>query len=283
MPTPNAGESKEHFMGRCIPYVLNEGTAENEEQAAAICYSIWEKHKSGKGENMADEIIRHWQAGLPVLKFDDNDLRLTHFITTEHVDRYGEVVLADGAEIPPNGVRVLWQHGMAYNRDVLPIGKPLTIGPDTYKGVNGLVAETQFYKPGTDKVFDQFPALLYDMHKQGILDGWSIGFRSKLSEPRAVKLDGKDEDVELLHYVKWVLMEYSSVAVPANPYAMNKSLTQAVKDGRLTQEELEHWIGRECRDYGQCQNDEAPQQAAEQPSSRGVIELLGAMTDNKEG
>lgn len=38
--TPNAGESDDEFLGRCIPYVINEG--KDEDQAAAICYSYLE-------------------------------------------------------------------------------------------------------------------------------------------------------------------------------------------------------------------------------------------------
>lgn len=230
---------------------------------------------------MADELTRHWQGGLPVLKSDDSTLTLTHFITTEHIDRYGEVVLADGMVLPPNGVRVLWQHGYDFKRDMVPVAKNLSLNPDTYKGEKGVVADTRFYTPGIEGVTDQFPAMLYDMNVQGILDGWSIGFRSLLAEPRAVQLADKEETVDVLHYVKWTLMEYSSVAIPANPYAMNKAFTDAVKSGRLKQEELENWIGRECRGCGQCKTE--TQQAAVQPSSRSVIRLLGRMTESQEG
>lgn len=44
MPTPNAGESQDDFLGRCIPIVMHEGTATDNSQAAAICHSLWEKH-----------------------------------------------------------------------------------------------------------------------------------------------------------------------------------------------------------------------------------------------
>jgi hypothetical protein len=37
---PNAGESKEDYISRCIPYVLNEGATQ--EQAAGKCYGMWE-------------------------------------------------------------------------------------------------------------------------------------------------------------------------------------------------------------------------------------------------
>lgn len=42
MPDPNPSqESQEEWISRCIPVVLEEGTAENQEQASAICYDMW--------------------------------------------------------------------------------------------------------------------------------------------------------------------------------------------------------------------------------------------------
>jgi len=40
MVSPVSGESKDDFMGRCIPVVMGEG--KSQDQAAAICYSYWE-------------------------------------------------------------------------------------------------------------------------------------------------------------------------------------------------------------------------------------------------
>jgi hypothetical protein len=57
---PNAGESKDDFLGRCIPIVVREG--KDTDQATAICYSYfegtmlesdehsWLEHLKGKGE-----------------------------------------------------------------------------------------------------------------------------------------------------------------------------------------------------------------------------------------
>ena len=57
---PNAGESKDDFLGRCIPIVIREG--KDQDQATAICYSYfegtmlesdeksWIEHLKGKGE-----------------------------------------------------------------------------------------------------------------------------------------------------------------------------------------------------------------------------------------
>lgn len=39
---PSKGERQSEFMPRCISYIVNEG--KDAEQAAAICYSIWDQH-----------------------------------------------------------------------------------------------------------------------------------------------------------------------------------------------------------------------------------------------
>jgi len=45
MPKPNPLETKKVFIKRCIPIVLNEGTAKSVDQAVAICNSIYEQKK----------------------------------------------------------------------------------------------------------------------------------------------------------------------------------------------------------------------------------------------
>ena len=41
MPEPRPDEEQSAFMGRCVPMVLDEGTAEDQEQAVAMCFSMW--------------------------------------------------------------------------------------------------------------------------------------------------------------------------------------------------------------------------------------------------
>lgn len=45
MPTPKSDENETEFVERCVPMVLDEGTAKDGEQAAAICHSMYRKHK----------------------------------------------------------------------------------------------------------------------------------------------------------------------------------------------------------------------------------------------
>lgn len=45
MPKPIPGQSQNDFISMCIPEVLDDGTAETQDQAIAICYSMWEEAK----------------------------------------------------------------------------------------------------------------------------------------------------------------------------------------------------------------------------------------------
>ena len=51
MPKPEANESEKDFVGRCVPIVLDEGTAEDDSQAAAICHSMWREANEKKSAN----------------------------------------------------------------------------------------------------------------------------------------------------------------------------------------------------------------------------------------
>ena len=56
MPTPNKGEKQKDYISRCIPMVMKEGTAKDQKQAAAVCFSMWKQHKS-KHKSRATEIM----------------------------------------------------------------------------------------------------------------------------------------------------------------------------------------------------------------------------------
>jgi len=46
---PSKGEDENEFIPRCVKYIINEG--KEQEQAIAICYSIWEQHFAGETYN----------------------------------------------------------------------------------------------------------------------------------------------------------------------------------------------------------------------------------------
>ena len=45
MTEPHTGEDKNHYISRCIKYVLNDGSAKSQEQAIAMCESKWSKNR----------------------------------------------------------------------------------------------------------------------------------------------------------------------------------------------------------------------------------------------
>lgn len=45
MPTPRNNEREDSFVERCIPIVIQEGTAKDGAQASAICHSMYQRHK----------------------------------------------------------------------------------------------------------------------------------------------------------------------------------------------------------------------------------------------
>lgn len=57
LPTPNNDESYDDFMGRCISFVVDEGT--EQEQAIAICQTQWEENKAFNGYNERLKYIKN--------------------------------------------------------------------------------------------------------------------------------------------------------------------------------------------------------------------------------
>src|SRR3989304_5446049 len=135
-------------------------------------------------------------------KIDVQERSITHYISKKSVDRIGDIVLPDSIDdknYKKNPIVLFNHHGD------LPIGKSLWRKPD----LDGVLAKTQF---GTTPTADD----VYQLNKEGILNGWSIGFI-----PRKWEFNEKDKvttftDIELL--------EYSSVSVPMNQDAVSEGL-----------------------------------------------------------
>lgn len=124
---------------------------------------------------------------------------LSHWITRETVDRMGETVVSAGmnAEAYLRNPVVLWAHD---RHSLPPIGK--SEGLQVEAGV-GVRAVTRF-------AATPFAAEVKNLYDGGFLNAFSIGF----IETEAIN------NV----FTKWDLLEYSAVAVPANPDALVKAV-----------------------------------------------------------
>jgi len=139
MPRPHTGESEKDFVKRCVPVVIDEGTTKDGAQAAAICHSMYRRHKEGahmarltgveifkagswKGlsftEDDLDDIVANYEELRDVHKIP---LKLGHtgelkkgqpaFGWAENVRRAGKLLLADFHDVPDKLAQAI-QHKM---------------------------------------------------------------------------------------------------------------------------------------------------------------------------
>ena len=184
-----------------------------------------------------------------VKAFDDENLILEHFISTEHKDRDGDVMRAKGMKLVGKPV-VLLLHGRG-SMGSEPIGKPLSLTVGEFNGEPGILAKTQFFP-------DDVGRRLYGKAKGGFLPNWSIGY--KVDEAKDLLREGKYDGREV---TKWQLYEYSPVGVPANPFAQTiKEFLDKVEKGEEVKDEVARWFGfpdtKECKDCGQGCTDHKP-------------------------
>lgn len=135
-----------------------------------------------------------------IKSFNDSEMTITHYISTPTPDRYGDIVDPEGMledQYRKNPV-VLLNH----DSSKMIIGKNLWLE----KTERGILAKTQFADTENGRE-------VYRLNKTGFMNAWSIGFL--IPEGGIEIKDGK-------RYIrKWELLEYSAVAVPANPDCVN--------------------------------------------------------------
>jgi HK97 family phage prohead protease len=162
---------------------------------------------------------------------DDEERTVTAVVSTDVVDREGEVLLPKGVDFEQylkNPV-VLWAHDYRET----PIARSLWMT----KGRKGITAKAKF--ADTEKAEE-----IYQLFKGGYLNAFSVGFLpKKYHEPTPDEVKKRPEWAEAsLIYDEWELLEFSAVPVPANPEA----LATAVKSKTLSiSKELQNELGIE--------------------------------------
>ena len=146
------------------------------------------------------------------LSFNEKERTIEHYISTETINRYGYRLKNDGlndTDYRKNPI-VLYNHTLSGFCDNPPpkeliIGKNLSFSTDS----TGILAVTKFADTplGED---------IMQMNKEGLMKAWSVGWNSN---------DGFVEVDKIPTMLKWELLEYSSVIIPANPDAVNKMLS----------------------------------------------------------
>jgi hypothetical protein len=140
-----------------------------------------------------------------VKEFDEKDLTVVHFISTEKVDRTNDILYSSGMKIQGKPV-VLFMHGRG---DVgsEPIAKAVWIKRGEFKNNKGIQAKTQFYP-------DALGQRLWKKTTEGYMPNWSVGWIPLRDEYKTDKTGQR-----IRHVYEWELLEYSIIGVPAQPDA----------------------------------------------------------------
>jgi hypothetical protein len=158
----------------------------------------------------------------------------TATVTTEMIDRDGEVVIAQGM----NASEYLTNPVLFYNHDYnLPVGKCLSLE----RRPTSIVADFKFAERPDDFEGPFFPEFVASMVGQGIVRGVSIGYTAENGGIRRATPDDRKRWGDSVHTVfnKWKLMEISVAPMQCNPGA----LISAVRKGAVDAEAARRWGG----------------------------------------
>lgn len=153
-----------------------------------------------------------------VKESNEDELTVTHFISTERLDRGSEILYADGMQV--NGKPVVLAHHGYGPAGSEPIAKALQIKPGRFNGKKGVQAKTQFWP-------DELGKRLWAKTVQGFMPNWSVGWRPLREEIIPDRKTGR----EVRHVYEWELLEYSLVGVPMQPDA--QTIDKEESDGSI--------------------------------------------------
>jgi len=163
-------------------------------------------------------------ASVPFLLSVGNENAYPWTLSTFDLDRYGERIDPNGWDFQAymKNPIVEWSH----RYDIPAIGKIETLTADD-KGLHGVVVFN-------NKDYDPFGWGIGERVKNGVIRAGSVGFRVMEIEIPS-KEDSKDGTT--LIFRKQELLEFSICNVPANPFALAKSIET---DKTETKQELNH-------------------------------------------
>ncbi len=154
--------------------------------------------------------------------FNDKDMTLTHYISTVTPDRFGDIVNPFGMDADNYRKNPIVLFGHSHHSSGNVIGKNIGLFPDEF----GVKAITKFADTPVGKD-------LYILNREGYLNAWSIGYIPKKIKSHNSNSNDKKESYNIID--EWELLEYSSVAIPANPDAINLMLKE-IKSQEVIQE-----------------------------------------------
>jgi len=128
MPEPTEGETREHWMERCVPMVLEDGSAKDNDQAVAMCSGMFEQHaeKSIKADDQKTQDRKAAVEELEILRAHGRSDPAPPF---PGLSLEGRSLLRDYI---PGGLAPIYARGAGLDRP----GKPLLVLHDLPGGID---------------------------------------------------------------------------------------------------------------------------------------------------
>jgi len=213
--------------------VLGDGTAESNEQAVAVCISLWETGKGVQEQGEVEQAKEHKVLPSIITKVDNEQGIVEHTVAVMGNVDFGNDRIHQGAFTKTitermGKIRVLDTHNSGSVRDV--IGKPLAlweVGKEQlpadvlahYPDATGaLMARTQFLMD-TPEGKGAFVRI-----RDGAVGEYSIGYDPILADYTDETIGGKEQTIRNLKEIR--LWEYSPVAFAMNPATSTLSAKQ---------------------------------------------------------
>lgn len=147
--------------------------------------------------------------------------RIVHWISTPTLDRVADRMMPKGCDSSKFEETKTVFIGHDYER---PLGKNVKMNK-THDGVK----VTTYFSKETQMADDE-----YRLHLEGVVNGWSIGFKPVLDSKTGMIKEGSIEwipDTNIRIFHEWELLEYSSTGIPANPECLDiaKSIVKSIE------------------------------------------------------
>jgi len=153
------------------------------------------------------------------------------WVTTESIDRDGEVLLAKGADwsqFLQNSVVTF-----AHRYDQLPVGRALWVKAQTAKGRKGYLAKTHYTTRPSAWEGPWFADAVYHFIHEKDMPGKSVGFIiTEAGPPEEKEIRARPELAGIRNIIrKWLVLEYAVAPVPSNPDALVTAVGKARAKG----------------------------------------------------
>jgi hypothetical protein len=219
LPTPNANETEETFISRCMEDLAGEFP--EQDQRTAVCYRQWR----GEDKEIKTEIVHKT---LPVIDIKSDKNVYDFIISSEIVDVDKDIIKIEGInskDYERNPV-VLWAH----DHGIPAIGKCTKL----MRSEKNLTARVEFAPIPPDWKGDWFPDAIKWLVDQKYIKAVSVGIDSaECRNPTSKDKEIYGSDIDNV-ISKCRLHEFSICNVGANPGALALGLQDGIQKGIFT-------------------------------------------------